>query len=357
MPDKSVSHPGSGREVDGNLDGIISIISGSLHPGRSSLVAERNNSNLLPVTTMTGVTNTTTTTTQSRGTVPGLRSSLSPVMTTSSHGALPGGLPSLSSNPVPSAMSSSPMVTTCSATSHSSTTQTYVSSPSVGSIPVLVPNVSDAFARNLIDAVKGVATKQETSICPDVSLHSKSSDLNLAANRQLAWAQIKADTRAERFDGRDAAFYQTWRKALEAEVQQLSPPPESCIQIIDLRTTGEAKEMVKSVKEMVIENPQEALDLIWENFECRYKSNPQSARKLLAKLRGFSDVSTRKIDELWTFALACRQATTLMSIPQVERFKLPRHATYGGGMPVLHPSRQVGLSCDADGRRYLQCSL
>ena len=150
----------------------------------------------------------------------------------------------------------------------------------------------------LIDVVKGLATKKETSPCPDVSHHSESADLNLAANRQLAWAQIKADTRAEKFDGRDAAFFRSWRKALEAEVLELNPPPESWLQMLDLRTTGEAKEMVKSVKEMAIENSQEALDLIWENFESRYKSNPQAARKLLGKLRSFSVVSTKKMDEL-----------------------------------------------------------
>ena len=96
----------------------------------------------------------------------------------------------------------------------------------------------------------------------------------------------------------------------------LNPAPENWLQMIDLRTSGEAKEIVRSVKEMAIENPQEALDLIWEIFEGRYKSNPQAARKLLAKLRGFSEVSTKKIDELWTFALACKQASTLMSTPQ-----------------------------------------
>ena len=318
LPGNSVSQPGSGREgVDRILDGIISgnlhpgrtqtIAAGaplytgtiprnqptqslppSMHPGRSSSLPERNNGNMPPVTTMTGVINTTTTTTQSRGTVPGLGSSWSPVVTTSSHGASPGERPPLSSNPVPSATSSSPMVTTCSATSHSSTTQTYVSSPSIGSVPVPSPNTADVLTPQpqvvtildgLIDVVKGIATKRESSLCQDVSHHSELSDHNLAANRQLAWAQIKADTRAERFDGRDTAFYQSWRKALEAEVQQLSPPPESWIQIIDLRTTGEAKEMVKTVKKMAIENPQEALDLIWENFECRYKSNPQAASK------------------------------------------------------------------------------
>lgn len=104
-----------------------------------------------------------------------------------------------------------PMVTTCSATSHSSTSAPVcVSSPSAGHVPPPAPNVADVLTPQpeavtilggLIDVVKDLATKKESSPCHDVSHRSDSSDLNLAANRQLAWAQIKVDTRAPRFDG------------------------------------------------------------------------------------------------------------------------------------------------------------
>lgn len=149
LPGESVTQPGSGREVvDRILDGIISgnlqpgraqtnvadaplymgtiprslpekFLPPNVHPGSSSMLSERNNRNLPSVTTMTGVTFTTTTTTQSRETVHSLRNSLSQVMTTSSHGASPGDHPLHPSIPVPLVGSPSPMMTTCSVTSHS----------------------------------------------------------------------------------------------------------------------------------------------------------------------------------------------------------------------------------------------
>lgn len=167
------------------------------------------------------------------------------------------------------------------------------------------------------------------------------SDHNLAANRQLALAQIKADTRAERFDGKDAAFFRSWRKALEAEVRELNPTPENWLQMIDLRTTGEAKEMVRSVKEMAIENSQEALDLIWKFFESRYKSNPQAARKLLSKLQKISDISTKRTGRRTLDICSCLRTSNYVDVhpaaTTVEWIELPSPATHSGGMLGAKP--------------------
>ena len=77
----------------------------------------------------------------------------------------------------------------------------------------------------LIDVVKDLAAKKESSPCHDVSHCGESSENNLAANRQLALAQVKADTRVERFNGRDASSYLRWKKALERELRDLYPGP------------------------------------------------------------------------------------------------------------------------------------
>ena len=303
-----------------------------MHPGRSSVLPERNNRNLLPVTTtMTSVTKTTTPTTQSRGTVPSLRSSLSPGRTSSSHEASTGSCPLSSSNPVPSAVHSSPVVTTCSAASHSPSIQTSVSSPSLGSVPVPSPYLSDVLTPQsqmvtildgLINVVKGIATKQESSPCHDVYHHSESSDNNLAANRQLALAQIKAHTMAEKFDGRDASSYLRWRKALERELRNINSGPEEWLEMLRLRTMGVAFGVVKSVEETAIENPQEALQIIWDHFDGRYKSTPKAASNLLTKLQTFHPVSVSNVDKLWDFQLACQQAVVLMSTPQGQQLNV-----------------------------------
>lgn len=96
---------------------------------------------------------------------------------------------------------------------------------------------------------------------------------------------------------------------------EVGTSPEQWLQMLKLRTVDEAAEVVKSVKEMSIEKPQEALDFIWNHFADQDKSIPQAARKLSSRLQSFSDASTKKVRELWKFALACQQAT-LMSTQQ-----------------------------------------
>ena len=178
LPGESVSQLGSRREVVyGIWDGIIAgnlqlgraqtnvanapLYTGAIpwnqptqfsafgvHPRSSEMLHGRDNNYLPSVTTMTCVNLTTTTTTQSCGTVPSLRNSLSPVMTTSSHGASPGDHPPRPSFPVHLVGSPSPMVTTCSVTSRSST-PVYVSSPSVDHVPLPASNVPDVLTPQL----------------------------------------------------------------------------------------------------------------------------------------------------------------------------------------------------------------
>ena len=327
IPDNSVSHPGSGREVDGISDGIISgnlhpgrtqtIAAGaplfpgtipknqptqflppSMHPGRSSVVPEPNNRNFPPVNTMTAVSSTTSTMTQSCVTIPGSGDSLSPVLTTSSHGAFPGGHPPPPSNSIPSAMSSSPMVTACSATSHSSNTSTYVSSPSAGSIPVLVPSISEVVAQSMIDAMKGVASKQKSPLCPDASHHSESSGSHLAANRQLAWAQIKSNTRAPKFDGMDPSKYKRWKVSMENEVRDLEISSVQWLELLALRSEGMVAEVVKRSEDMVADNPDDALAFVWRSLDRRFKSHPVAAEKLLIELQQFPLVSPENPNNL-----------------------------------------------------------
>lgn len=184
----------------------------------------------------------TTTTTQSRGTTSCLSNSLNQVMTTASHGASPGDHPRPSFL-APSVVSPPSMVTTCSVTLHSSTPLD-VSSPSAGhnplpaaanncvSSPSSQPPPAVVLAQeNVVDAVtssiRELVSEMKPSSAHDVSHCSEASDHNLAANRQLALAQIKADTRAERFDGKDAASYRSWGRELEDEVWKLELPLSS----------------------------------------------------------------------------------------------------------------------------------
>ena len=359
LPSESVSLPVSRREnVDEILDDIVRgnlqpgrarFLPPNVHPGSSEMLLRQNNSYLPLVTTMTHVTYTTTTTTQSSGTVPSLRNSLSSVMTTSYHVVLPGDHPPRPSFSVPLVVSPSPMVTTCSVTSHSST-PIYVSSPSVsqnplpaaaddgGSVPFFqIPPTVVIAQEDVVAAftsgIRELVLEMKSSPAHDLSHYSEASDNNLAANKQLALAQIKADNRAERFSGKDASSYLRWKKALKRELHNINPGPEEWLQMLKLRTIDVAAGVVGSVEETSIENPQEALQTIWNHFDRRYKSTPKAASKLLNKIQTFPTVSVNNVDKLWDFALACFQAATLMYTEQSRQLcALDFPAAPGGGM-------------------------
>ena len=212
-----------------------------------------------------------------------LSNSLSQVRTTAFHGSSPDDHPYTPLVPTSSTLSPSPMITTCSMTSHCATSSVDVSRLSSGPTPSsAVPNsncatvaVSDSvvhFSSSMqppssvvIDQQAAVAVleglvrdrvkgRRSSSTVHDTSHYSESSENNLAANRQLALAKIKADTKAETFNGRDAAACLRWRKALESELRSLDLAPEVRLQMLRLRTSDVAATVVRSVQETAIEN-------------------------------------------------------------------------------------------------------
>ena len=100
----------------------------------------------------------------------------------------------------------------------------------------------------LVDKVVSLQDKQN-----DESITSDASGSNLAAKRQLAWSIMKADTGAEIFDGEDVTAYRRWRKSVETDVQNLDLPPGKRLELLTLRTTKYAAEIVHSVAETTIE--------------------------------------------------------------------------------------------------------
>ena len=159
----------------------------------------------------------------------------------------------------------------------------------------------------LVDTMVSLQTTRN-----DESSVSEVSGPSLAANRQLAWSIMKADTEAEKFDGEDATAYHRWRKSMEMGAKELELPPEKRLELLTLRTTNYAAEIVRSASDLTIESPEEALKIIWDHFEGRFKRNPQAANHLLDKLQKFPSVSVKDAQNLWRFSFACQQAATLM---------------------------------------------
>ena len=88
------------------------------------------------------------------------------------------------------------------------------------------------------------------------------------------------------------------------------------LQLLELRTGEEAQEVVLLVREMAIQNPEEAMQFIWQEFERQYATLPQASQNLMRHLQQFYEVSTSDPDNLARFARACRQAVVLSSTDQ-----------------------------------------
>ena len=142
------------------------------------------------------------------------------------------------------------------------------------------------------------------------------SESRWSAEKQLAISSIKSNTLAKKFDGIDASGYRRWKASLEDELRDLKLTSRVWLEILELRTVKVANDMVKRAQEMEVEDPDAALEYLWEVFDRRFRSHPQAAIKLLTVLQSFPPVSIKQPDNLWAFALACQQAATLMTTEQ-----------------------------------------
>ena len=60
------------------------------------------------------------------------------------------------------------------------------------------------------------------------------------------------------------------------------------------------------------ENPDEALEFVWELLDDRFGSHPKPAKDLMKELEEFPSIYPDNRDQLWRFAQACKQANKLM---------------------------------------------
>ena len=75
-------------------------------------------------------------------------------------------------------------------------------------------------------------------------------------------------------------------------------------------------EIVGRSEDMAADNPDEALEFVWNALDSRFKSHSVAAEKLLMELQQFPLVSSDDPNNLWNFSLACKQANMLMDTEQ-----------------------------------------
>ena len=111
----------------------------------------------------------------------------------------------------------------------------------------------------VVDKLTSLLENQAAIVANMVSLQAKrndeshcsdSSGNNWAASRQLAWSNIKSDTKALQFDGKDLSVYKRWKTSLEEELKDLDRSPQQWLDLLAIRTKGLAAEMVVRAEHM-----------------------------------------------------------------------------------------------------------
>ena len=98
---------------------------------------------------------------------------------------------------------------------------------------------------------------------------SQESQLHYSVNRQLALSSFKCNTKTIKFDGKDEAPYSPWKVAIELEAEGLLLSEAEWLEILQLRTSSLALEIVKQGQELALVNPKEGLGFIWDMFNAK----------------------------------------------------------------------------------------
>ena len=91
--------------------------------------------------------------------------------------------------------------------------------------------------------------------------------------------------------------------------------PEEWMDLLTVRTTGSAREIVELANNLGIENVELAVRFVWDEFGREYRSHPEAAQNLLRQLQGFPLVVAKDAEALGKFARLCRQAAILFRTP------------------------------------------
>ena len=126
-----------------------------------------------------------------------------------------------------------------------------------------------------------------------------------AANRQLALSGIKGNVRALKFDGKDATIYHGWKNALSMEVAGLDVTAGEWLEILSIRTSHVALDVVKCAMKMGFKDPKTALAFVWSEYGEKFKRHPSAAKDVLFELQNFRRVRESDYIVFQEFALIC----------------------------------------------------
>ena len=103
---------------------------------------------------------------------------------------------------------------------------------------------------------------------------------------------------------------------MEREVEGLDLSSGEWLELLSIRTTGKAKNIVDRAENLGTDNDELTVAFIWDELERQFHAHPQVGRQLLQQLQTQQQATTKNPDNLCEFASLCRQASLLRKTPQ-----------------------------------------
>ena len=154
------------------------------------------------------------------------------------------------------------------------------------------------------------ATMDTPEVYPNLSMNSDVRDHTLKCNK--VFKQILA-ARATTFDGKNCLEYKPWKDSLIREVKGLKPDAAQWLDLLEIRTTGTANQLIKDLRVLHLESsPEHALKSAWETLNERYYTKQRPSQHLLQNLLQGPVITSSEPDKLFSFVRSCKMATELM---------------------------------------------
>ena len=78
------------------------------------------------------------------------------------------------------------------------------------------------------------------------------------------------------------------------------------MELLSLRTSDIALDIVRRAKRMGVTDPQTGLNFIWKQLDGRFKKKSSGAKDVLKELQNFQEVRLKDSKTLWKFSIVCQ---------------------------------------------------
>ena len=131
-----------------------------------------------------------------------------------------------------------------------------------------------------------------------------------------AFKMIKDASKAELYGNRSGpVLYRSWKAALEREVSHLSLNATQWLELLKVRTKGEAFQVVQDTTNHLMpeSTPEDTLKITWEFLDERFMTSQQPSQEILNVIMNGPRITLSNVADLTRFAQACASAQCLIA--------------------------------------------